>query len=89
MHLLQFLRQATAVKDSSASADFDIQRLSGIDLNGRMIRQAVRTAQALAMASDLPFGMSQLTTVLGLLRPAEVGQDGKRPGNTTLMNGMS
>jgi hypothetical protein len=75
------------VEDESALANFDIHRLSEIDLNGRMIRQAVRTAQALAMASDEPFTMSQLTTVLGLLRPTEVKQNGKNVGDTIQING--
>jgi hypothetical protein len=86
LSISQFLQQATALRKESALADFDIGRLSEIDLNGRMIRQAVRTAQALAMASDEPLTMPQLITVLGLLRPTEVKQNAKKVGDMDQIN---
>ncbi|KAH7326843.1 P-loop containing nucleoside triphosphate hydrolase protein [Rhizoctonia solani] len=42
----------------------DIEKLSGWNLNGRVIKQSARTAQALAVSASEPLSMSHVETVL-------------------------
>lgn len=66
---MQFL-QLTSTNDVREISDsFDLDKLAEVELNGRMIRQAVRTAQALAAATREPLHMHHLWSVISLLRP--------------------
>ncbi|KAJ9120897.1 hypothetical protein QFC22_002832 [Naganishia vaughanmartiniae] len=67
----QFLQLASTKGDAPISESFDLDKLAEVELNGRMIRQAVRTAQALAAATQEPLRMDHLASVIRLLRPAD------------------
>jgi len=43
---------------------FDLDKLADIALNGRAIKQTVRTAQALALTRNVPLDRSHIDTVL-------------------------
>jgi hypothetical protein len=50
-------------------AGFDIAELAGCEVNGRVIKQTVRTAQALALSAGVPLAMEHIRRVqqLGML----------------------
>jgi hypothetical protein len=66
---MQFLQLASITDGGSVSESFDLDDLAEVELNGRMIRQAVRTAQALAASTRERLNMSHLWSVIRLLRP--------------------
>ncbi|KAG8782472.1 hypothetical protein FRC12_020786 [Ceratobasidium sp. 428] len=49
----------------------DITRLSKKPMNGRVIKQLIRGAQAIAIAKKEPFGMTQLEKVIGITEKFE------------------
>lgn len=51
--------------DSDSSA-FDLDALAAIELNGRAIKQTVRTAQALALTRGVPLSTDHIDTVLSM-----------------------
>jgi hypothetical protein len=50
----------------SDPADFDLDALSAIELNGRAIKQTVRTAQALALTRGVALDTVHIDTVLSM-----------------------
>jgi hypothetical protein len=51
---------------NSNPATFDLDRLADIPLNGRAIKQTVRTAQALALTRDKPLDRNHIDIVLDM-----------------------
>jgi hypothetical protein len=51
---------------NSNPANFDLDRLADIPLNGRAIKQTVRTAQALALTRDKPLDRNHIDIVLDM-----------------------
>jgi hypothetical protein len=51
---------------NSDSSSFDIDALAAIELNGRAIKQTVRTAQALALTRGVALGREHIATVLSM-----------------------
>lgn len=51
---------------NSDPSSFDIDALAAIELNGRAIKQTVRTAQALALTRGVALGREHIATVLSM-----------------------
>ncbi|KAI5449076.1 hypothetical protein NCC49_005347 [Naganishia albida] len=51
---------------NSDPSTFDLGALAAIELNGRAIKQTVRTAQALALTRGVPLGRDHIDTVLSM-----------------------
>jgi hypothetical protein len=51
---------------NSDPVDFDLDALSAIELNGRAIKQTVRTAQALALTRGVALNTNHIDTVLSM-----------------------
>ncbi|GAA5865071.1 hypothetical protein JCM3774_002122 [Rhodotorula dairenensis] len=69
----RFLARATGPADGAAM--FDLDRLAGSELNGREIKHAVQTAQAVALVEDETLSMKHLEEVLSVARSgASVGR---------------
>lgn len=58
---MQFLIMA-----NSDPSSFDLDALAAIELNGRAIKQTVRTAQALALTRGVALGRDHIDTVLSM-----------------------
>jgi hypothetical protein len=60
-----FPTQFLIMADSDPAA-FDLDALAAIELNGRAIKQTVRTAQALALTRGVALGTDHIDTVLSM-----------------------
>lgn len=68
-----FLHRSSEIQESNVGAfsEADLDRLAKIQLNGRQIKNTLKTAQLLASKYDECLGMRHLTTVLNLRKANE------------------
>ena len=68
-----FLEKVRAIEGikTTGFSDEDFERLSRRNLNGRQIKNAVRTAQALALNEDKPLSMQHIIKVLDVAETFE------------------
>jgi hypothetical protein len=66
-----FLSRKTGSNEASMITDADLDRLAKVQLNGRQIKNVLKTAQLLADRYEKGLGMSHLDTVLKLRKANE------------------
>ncbi len=67
----KFLTRNAATADITQFSDADLDKLAKVEMNGRQIKNVLKTAQLLAARYDEVMGMPHLETVLKLRKANE------------------